>query len=68
MILFSGSANPALATNVAHAFGRSLGARVLERFPDGELHIEVRESVRGQNVCLLQPTSPPVEQHLARCA
>ncbi len=64
MILFSGSANPGLATNVAHALGRGLGARVLERFPDGELHIEVRESVRGQNVCLLQPTSPPAEQHL----
>ncbi len=64
MILLSGSANPKLATNVAHALGRNLGACVVERFPDGELHIEVRESVRGQSVCLLQPTSPPVEQHL----
>jgi len=64
VILLSGSANPKLATNVAHALGRNLGACVVERFPDGELHIEVRESVRGQSVCLLQPTSPPVEQHL----
>jgi ribose-phosphate pyrophosphokinase len=64
MVLFSGSANPGLAMNIAHALGRSLGARVLECFPDGELHIDIRESVRGQRVCLLQPTSPPVERHL----
>lgn len=64
MILLSGSANPVLASSVAQALGHHLAACVLERFPDGELHVDVRESVRGQNVFLLQPTSPPVEQHL----
>jgi ribose-phosphate pyrophosphokinase len=34
------------------------------RFPDGEIQIEIRESVRGQDVFVLQSTSPPVEQHL----
>jgi ribose-phosphate pyrophosphokinase len=64
VILLSGSANPALAQKVADQVGSHLAACVLERFPDGELHVEIRESVRGQRVYILQPTSPPVEQHL----
>jgi len=64
MILLSGTANPVLGQNVAERLGRSLAACVLERFPDGELHVEVRESVRGQRVYVVQPTNPPVEQHL----
>jgi ribose-phosphate pyrophosphokinase len=64
MMLLSGSANPVLASAVASRLGTPLAARVLERFPDGELHVELRESVRGRRVFLLQPTSPPVETHL----
>jgi ribose-phosphate pyrophosphokinase len=64
MTLFSGTANPALAAEVAKRLGTPLAACILDRFPDGELHIELRESVRGKKVLLLQPTSPPVEQHL----
>jgi ribose-phosphate pyrophosphokinase len=64
VILLSGSANPALAQKVADQVGPHLAACVLERFPDGELHVEIRESVRGQRVYILQPTSPPVEEHL----
>ena len=64
MILLSGSANPALARKVADQLGTPLAACVLERFPDGELHVEIRESVRRQRVYIVQPTSPPVEAHL----
>lgn len=64
MILVSGTANPVLAGEVARRLGTPLASRVLDRFPDGELHVEIRESVRGRRVFLLQPTSPPVEQHL----
>jgi ribose-phosphate pyrophosphokinase len=64
VILLSGSANPALAQKVADQVGTHLAACVLERFPDGELHVEIRESVRGQRVYILQSTSPPVEEHL----
>jgi ribose-phosphate pyrophosphokinase len=38
--------------------------RVLERFADGELHVELQHSVRGHDVYVLQPTSPPVDEHL----
>jgi ribose-phosphate pyrophosphokinase len=64
MLLFSGSSNGPLAQAVADRLGMRLAARLLERFPDGELHVEIRESVRGQRVYVLQPTCPPVEAHL----
>ena len=64
MILLTGCANPFLGKAVAAKLGRPLAACLLERFPDGELHVELRESVRGHTVFLLQPTSPPVESHL----
>jgi ribose-phosphate pyrophosphokinase len=62
--LFAGSANPSLADAVARELGFRLGERDLRRFPDGELHVEIRESVRGHDVYLIQPTSPPAEGHL----
>jgi ribose-phosphate pyrophosphokinase len=37
---------------------------MIERFPDGELNIEIQQSVRGCDVYLIQPTSPPVDEHL----
>jgi ribose-phosphate pyrophosphokinase len=64
MILLTGSANPSLAHALATRLRVPLAACLLDRFPDGELHVEIRESVRGQTVFLLQPTSPPVETHL----
>ena len=62
--LFAGSANPGLAEAVARGLGTPLGACVSERFPDGELHLEIKESVRGDDVYLMQPTCPPVADHL----
>ena len=62
--LFAGSANPSLATATAASLGVALGHRLIERFPDGELRIEIGETVRGHDVVLFQPTAPPVEEHL----
>jgi len=63
-IVLAGSANPALAQAVAHALGVPLGRAYTEAFPDGELHVEVAETVRGRDIYLVQPTGPPVEAHL----
>jgi ribose-phosphate pyrophosphokinase len=63
-MLVAGSANPRLAQGIARALGTTLAACMIERFPDGELHVEVRESVRGRTVFIVQPTSPPVEANL----
>jgi ribose-phosphate pyrophosphokinase len=63
-VIFVGSANLTLAAAVAERMGLTLGTRALTRFPDSELHIEVQETVRGRDVYLIQPTSPPVHEHL----
>lgn len=63
-VIFVGSANLTLAAAVAERMGLTLGSRALTRFPDSELYIEVQESVRGLDVYLIQPTSPPVHEHL----
>jgi ribose-phosphate pyrophosphokinase len=62
--ILAGSANLSLAENIAKNANVKLVRRVLERFPDGELHIELQESVRGHDVYLIQPTCPPVDEHL----
>jgi ribose-phosphate pyrophosphokinase len=62
--ILAGSANLSLAENIARNVNVELVRRVLERFPDGELHIELQESVRGHDVYLVQPTCPPVDEHL----
>jgi ribose-phosphate pyrophosphokinase len=63
-IIFSGRANVALATSVAVEMGARLGACSVERFPDGELSVRLDEPVRCREVFIIQPTSPPVNDHL----
>jgi len=41
-----------------------MGRCALQRYPDTELNVEVHESVRGRDAYIIQPTSPPVDQHL----
>ena len=52
------------ATSVAVEMGARLGACSVERFPDGELSVRLDEPVRGREVIIIQPTSPPVNDHL----
>jgi len=61
--ILPGSANAALAESVATAVGVKPVQRLLQRFPDGELHVEIQESVRGCDVFLIQSTCPPVDEH-----
>jgi ribose-phosphate pyrophosphokinase len=63
-IVLAGTANQPLAAAVARELGRPLGARHVERFPDGELSVQLDETVRGREVFVVQPTSPPVNDHL----
>jgi ribose-phosphate pyrophosphokinase len=64
LILLAGLGNPPLAQGVARALGVSLADCELSRFPDGEMHVDVRETVRDADVYLLQPTAPPIEANL----
>ena len=63
-IIFAGTANPELAADVARELGVRLGSSSVERFPDGELSVRLDEHVRGREVFVVQPTSPPVNEHL----
>ncbi len=62
--LFSGSANPGLAQEVARYLGMDLGPMICKRFADGEIYIQIQESIRGCDVYLIQPTCHPVNDHL----
>jgi ribose-phosphate pyrophosphokinase len=64
LTVFSGTANRPLGEALARSLGRPLGKAQLERFPDGELHVELQEDVLGRNVCIIQPTVPPVGENL----
>lgn len=62
--LFSGTANPALSQEIAWYMGLDLGKINIKRFADGEVYVQLGESVRGCDVFLLQPTCPPVNENL----
>ena len=62
--LFSGSANIPLAQEVARYLGMDIGPMVRKRFADGELYIQIQESIRGCHVYLIQPCCNPVNDHL----
>lgn len=62
--LYSGSANPELTEAVAQVLGVPVGRRLLGRFSDGEVHVQVEESIRGRDVYIVQSTGPPANENL----
>jgi ribose-phosphate pyrophosphokinase len=64
MAVFTGSANPQLATDITRYLQMPLGRAHVGRFSDGEVSVELMENVRGRDVFVVQPTSPPANDHL----
>jgi len=62
--LFSGGGNPALAHEIAEALEVPIAEMTSFRFADGEIGVRIEESVRGEDVFVIQPTCPPVNEHL----
>src|SRR2546423_2546754 len=62
--VFAGTANPALANQVAEWLKMPLGHLKISEFPDGETYVKFDESVRGADAYVIQPTCPPVDTHL----
>lgn len=62
--VFSGTSNPSLAQEIACYLGLDLGKIRIKRFADGEIYVQVGESIRGCDVFLVQPTCPPVNDNL----
>lgn len=64
MKVFSGSANPALAHEIATYLGTQVGAIKIANFSDGEIYVQVQDSVRGADVFLVQPISHPINYNM----
>jgi len=59
LIIFGGSAHPVLTGRIAEFVGQPVGQVSVDRFPDGEIFVKIAENIRGQDVFIVQPTSPP---------
>lgn len=64
MKLISGTAHPELAKNIAKEMGLPLCEAQVNTFPDGESFVQIQESIRGEDVFIVQPTCPPTNHNL----
>jgi ribose-phosphate pyrophosphokinase len=62
--IFSGTANEPLARAICASIDMELGKCTISPFPDGETFVRIEENVRGQDVFVVQPTSPPTNHNL----
>lgn len=63
MRIFAGNSNKNFAEGVAQHLGLPLGKSTISRFADGEINLEIQESVRGATVFVIQSTCPPVNEN-----
>ncbi len=64
LMVFTGTANPKLANDVATHLNIAVGRATVGRFSDGEVMVEILENVRGRDCFILQSTSAPTNDHL----
>jgi ribose-phosphate pyrophosphokinase len=64
LLLFTGNANPELATEIAAHLDMEVGRSNVKQFADGEIYLQIQENVRGGDVFVIQPTCTPVERNL----
>ena len=62
--VFCGNANPQLAKEVVSYLGVPMGNARVDKFSDGEVEVELLDSVRGKDVFVIQPTCAPVNRNL----
>ncbi len=62
--IFTGSAHPDFSKEISEHLGVSLSGAIVNRFSDGEINVQISESVRGLDVFIVQPTCAPVNDHL----
>lgn len=59
LAIFSGTSNPALARAIAEEYGASLGDVTIKKFSDGEQYVKYEQSIRGEDIFVIQSTPPP---------
>jgi ribose-phosphate pyrophosphokinase len=62
--IFSGRSNPELAQEIAESLGTSVGPMIIKNFSDGEIYVQIQESIRGDDVFIVQPICDPVNKSL----
>ena len=62
--IFTGNSNPKLANEIAELLGEDMGNATVGTFSDGEISVNIIDSVRGKDVFLIQSTCPPVNNNL----
>ena len=62
--LFSGTGNPELSRKIADKLGVAVGEMMVQRFSDGEVYVQVDQSVRGDDVFVVQSAAAPVNEYL----
>lgn len=62
--VFCGNASVALTTGICAHLGVPVGASIVGRFSDGEIHVQIGENIRGDDVFIINSTSPPVNDNL----
>ncbi len=62
--VFTGNAHPELAEEIASIMGKPLGKATVTKFSDGEISVNLWESVRGIDIYIVQPTCNPVNDNL----
>ena len=63
-MIFSGTSNPELSEEIATYLEMPLSKAKINRFSDGEISVQIAESVRGKDVFIIQPTSAPANGNL----
>ena len=64
MKLFAGNATPDLAQKIAARLYTRLGNATVDRFSDGEIHVQINENVRGCDIFVIQSTCAPTNDNL----
>ncbi|MFH1867606.1 MAG: ribose-phosphate pyrophosphokinase [Candidatus Omnitrophota bacterium] len=62
LVIFSGRTNPVLSKDICKCLNVKMGEAAISDFPEGEIKVKIRENVRGKDVFVVQPTSPPVNR------
>ena len=62
--VFTGNAHPALTREICNHLDKPVGELMIHHFSDGEIHLQIQENVRGEDVFVIQPTCTPVDRNL----
>ncbi|MBI4368044.1 MAG: ribose-phosphate pyrophosphokinase [Candidatus Omnitrophica bacterium] len=62
--ILTGNSNPGLAKSICTHLGVPLSQAVVDRFPEGEIHVQIQDNIRGKDVFIIQSTSSPPNDHL----